>query len=212
MQQQDDSVFFFNYFFFFQFQWKFYKDKKFMFRDADASMFRNWTVLATRGWFYMTTRPYWHACMKVLLQTFFQFIRFLPSDSYIPFLSWCELFTQLLHSVAWARKGSGLGKDVHDATDLSLSLVGYLSSTHFLWLLRCTALIVSLFRTPRDGFKVAVFICYLCRSHGTFEFPFQNFFLVQTISSFRVLYKSFLSLIKLFTQRYQRYEPCYCSG
>ena len=58
-------------------------------------------------------------------------------------------------------------RPVHDATDLSLSFVGYLSSSHFLWqdlwLLSCTALIVSLFRTPRDGFKVAVFIWYVCR-------------------------------------------------
>ena len=34
--------------------------------------------------------------------------------------------------------------------------------THFLWL-SCTALIVSLFKTLRDGFKVAVFIWYVCR-------------------------------------------------
>ena len=54
--------------------------------------------------------------MNYFFKPFFYFIQFLPSDSYKPFLSWCELFTQLLHSVACGRKGSGLGKDVHDAT------------------------------------------------------------------------------------------------
>ena len=107
--------------------------------------------------------------------------------------------------------------DVHDATYLSLSFVGYLSSTHFLWLLSCTALIVSLFRTPRDGFKVAVLsglcvplftatLSFSSVTHGTFEFPFQNFFFY---------FKQFPPsefYIPSFTQCYQRYEPCNCSG
>ena len=158
--------------------------------------------------------------MNYFFKPFFHFIQFPPSDSHIPFLSWCELFTQLLHSVACARNGSGLGKDVHDATYLSLSLVGYLSSTHFLWLLSCTALIVSLFRTPRDGFKVAV-LSDMCvavyrntQFHSVFEFPFPNFFFLNfkqfPPSEFYI--PSFLSWIKLFTQYCQRYEPCNCSG
>ena len=90
-------------------------------------------------------------------------------------------------------------RPVHDATDLPLSFVGYLSSSYFLWLLSCTALIVSLFRTPRDGFKVSVFIWYVCRCLPQHSVSVQSptallnsrsktFFLLQTISSFRVLY------------------------
>ena len=162
--------------------------------------------------------------MNYFFQPFFiSLIFFLEIPIYIPFLSWCELFTQLLHSVAWARKGSGLGKDVHDATYLSLSFVGYLSSTHFLWLLSCTALTVSLFRTPRDGFKVAVFIWYVCcclPQHSVsvqsptalFNSRFKTFFYFEQFPPSEIYIPSFLSWIKLFTQCYQRYEPCNCSG
>ena len=111
----------------------------------------------------------------------------------------------------------------HDATYLSLSFVGYLSSTRFLWLLSCTALIVSLFRTPRDGFKVAFFICYLCRclpQHSvSVQSPtallnsrFRTFFNFKQFPPSEFYIPSLLSWIKLFTECCQRYEPCNCSG
>ena len=116
-----------------------------------------------------------------------------------------------------------LERPVHDATDSSLSFVGYLSSSHFLWLLSCTALIVSLFRTPRDGFKVAVFICYLCRclpQHSvSVQSPtallnsrFRTFFNFKQFPPSEFYIPSLLSWIKLFTECCQRYEPCNCSG
>ena len=121
--------------------------------------------------------------------------------------------------IACARKGSGLGKYVHDATDLSLSFVGYLSSTHFVLLLSCTALIVSLFRTPRDGFKVAVFIWYVCRclpQHSvSVQSPtallnsrFKTFFNFKPNPPSEFYIPSLLSWIKLFAECCQRYEPC----
>ena len=126
--------------------------------------------------------------MNYFFKPFFYFIQFLPSDSYKPFLSWCELFTQLLHSVACGRKGSGLGKDVHDATYsflVTIKLYGInfesLQNTSW-WIYSCCfylMICVSLFTATLSFSSV---------THGTFEFPFQNFFLVQTISSFRVLY------------------------
>lgn len=125
------------------------------------------------------------------------------------------------YTAACARKGSGLGKDEHDATDLLLSFFGNLLSTHFLWRLRCTALIVSLFRTPRGGFKVAVFIWYVMvycclqehlvsvQSPTYFWIPVSNFFFqFKQFPPSKFYIPFFLSWFKLSTQCCQIYEPC----
>ena len=145
--------------------------------------------------------------MNYFFKPFFYFIQFLPSDSYKPFLSWCELFTQLLHSVACGRKGSGLGKDVHDATYsflVTIKLYGIncesLQNTSW-WIYSCCfylMIYVSLFTATLSFSSV---------THVTFEFSFQNFFNFKQFPPSEFYIPSFLSWIKLFTQCCQRYEP-----